>query len=135
MDERIAVNLRRRYVADRSAYLLGDLQKPERAERVRPHRVDRHPIVVDRAGGRSKVCDDIHLDDGRHRDVRMHERVPRLRYEVGDVRAVSRRQVVDADDLMSALQQGPAEVAADEAGAAGDQEPHRGAIAAGRTSR
>ena len=45
--------------------------------------------------------------------------------ELGDVFDRPREQVVHADDLVPAHQEELAEVRADEAGAAGDKDPHR----------
>ena len=101
MDERVAVHLGGRHEQEPRAHLMRDVEQPERAQRVGPHRVDRHAVVVDRAGRRRQVGDDVHLRSAC-RDVGVDELVRRIVKQVGDVRAVAGGQIVHADDAWPA---------------------------------
>jgi hypothetical protein len=87
-----------------------------------------HGLLDDQAHahGRRQVDDDVALvhelvhDRGREDGIDHEVEVPPFA-ELGDVGRVGGREVVEAEDLVAAREQGLAQVAADEAGPAGDQ--------------
>ena len=84
------------------------------------HRVE---LVVDGGGGAGQVMDFVHLHVQREGDVVAQEFKVRVVEQVGDVVLGAGEEVVDADDVVALGQQALAEVAAQEAGAAGNQNP------------
>ena len=118
---RIAVHLTRRREHETRALPLREADRVVGPVRPGLQRVQRHPQVVDRARERGQVIDDVdwlvHGDRLDHVVVQERERVVA---EVVDVRERRDDEVVDAHDPVAALEQGLAEVGAEETGAAGD---------------
>ena len=116
----------------RDLQLLHRLEQREHAEDVGPEkRVGLHQRAVDvRFGG--EVDDGVDPPDDvahdlRVADVALHERVPRIVGEVGQVRRVPGvRQLVEIDDAVGGVRREDVadEVGADESASAGDQELH-----------
>ncbi len=84
--------------------------------------MERHAQVVDRAGQRGEVVDEVDRLLAHDRlDHVVVEEGERIVAEVVDVLERRDDKVVDADDAVTALQERLAEVGAKEAGAAGDE--------------
>jgi hypothetical protein len=122
MDERIAVTLRGRGEEKRRLFRQG---KPERvmgAERPDLQRLDRQLEVIDRAGRRGEVENDV--DIARDIEVLGHilldEAVVRIAFEVVEVGGIARDEIVDADDPVALGQQAVGQVTSQKPGAAGD---------------
>ena len=82
-----------------------------------------------------EVVDLVHLQPERLDDVVAEELEVGLREEVGDVGFLAREKVVDADHVVSQGDQPFAEVAAEEAGAASDEDPLEGRHGVGSGGR
>ena len=81
------------------------------------------------ADGSGQVVDDVapvhELADDGLREHGVDDEVEALAVaELGDVRLVARREVVEGKDLQAFVEEELGEVRADEAGTAGDQSPH-----------
>ena len=124
MDERVAIDLGRRGVGQGRTDRSCDLEQPPRPDRVGREGLERQAIVVDRAGRRRQVQDDLDVEHRRLLDVRLDQRESGVVDQLVEIRTVARREVVDADDLVVASAQLTNEVAADESGATRDQDPH-----------
>ena len=125
MDERIAVDLGRRREEKPRALLLREAERLVRAERADLERLDRVLEIVDRARGRREMQDRVERarDVDEVRDVLLDEREALVAEKQRDVVRRPRQEVVDADDVVTLREQAFAEVGADEAGAAGDEDP------------
>ena len=127
MLERIAVDLGRR--RDDEPRALGERQAERvvRAERPDLQRLDRQLEVVDRAGGAGPV--EHVIDRPFDVDVACHVVADELEVAIAQVRDVGHlagEEVVDADDRMTAVEQGFTQVGADESGGSGhDGSRHR----------
>src|SRR5438105_3370765 len=66
----------------------------------------------------------LHLDEMRH--VVVHEREARMVLQVGDILPITGDQVVHADDIESLLDEAIAEMGAEEACSAGDEDSWHG---------
>ena len=73
-----------------------------------------------------EVVDLVHLEPQRLDDVVAEELEVRLREQMGDVGLLAREEVVDADHVVPLGDQSFAEVAAEEAGAARDEDSLQG---------
>ena len=73
-----------------------------------------------------EVVDLVDLQPQRLDDVVAEELEVRLREEVGDVRLLAREEVVDADHVVTCIDEPLAQMAAEEAGATGDEDPLEG---------
>ncbi len=87
--------------------------------------MDRDAVVVDGARGRGEMRDHVNVAERCVRDIAVEEFEFGLAEEIGDVRTAAGTQVVDDDDRVAVGEQATAEVAPDEASAAGDHDPHR----------
>ena len=125
VDLGVAVDLAGRGDQEAGALELGDAEHVVGAVRADLERVQRQPQVVDRAGRRGEVVDEVDvLGDV---DVLDDVDVAEVEGRVADVLDVLQRaglEVVDADHPVPLAEQVLAEVGAEEAGAAGD---HTGA--------
>ena len=124
MDEWVAVDLGRRGVGQRRTDRPRDLEQSPRPEGVGGQRLERQAIVVDRAGGRRQVQDHVDLEHRRPLDVGLDQGESGVVGQLVEVGATAGREVVDADDLVVASAQLTNEVAADEPGTAGNEDPH-----------
>jgi hypothetical protein len=76
---------------------------------------------VNGGSGAGKVVDFIDLDVQRKRHVVANELESRVRYEMGHVVAASRVEVIDAQHIGAVCKQALAQMRAEEAGSAGDE--------------
>jgi hypothetical protein len=124
MHQRIAVDLGGGGVGQGGACRPCDLEEPPRAGGVGFERLERQPVVVDRAGRRREVQHHIDIDDRCLADVARDQRERRVGKELVDVRPPSGGEIVDAHDLVVAAQQLPDDVAADEPGTTSYEDLH-----------
>ena len=117
----IAVHLGRRRLQDARLHALGEAQHVDRAVHARLRRLHRVELVVDRRGGARQVEDLVDLDVERERHVVAHQLEARVAQEVRDVALGPREEVVDAKDVVAALDEPFAKMRAEEAGAPGHQ--------------
>ena len=122
VDERIAVAFRGRGDKKRRALGLGEAERIVGAERADLERLDGQLQIIDGAGGRREVEDDVHLagDVEVLGDVLLDEAVVRITLQVVEVGRVAGDEVVHADDAESFRQKTVGEMAAQESGSAGD---------------
>ena len=85
------------------------------------HRLDGVVLVVARRGGAGQVVDLVDFQEDRQRDVVADQFEVRLAQQVGDVRLLAGEEVVQADHVVAFVDQPLAEVRAEKAGPAGDQ--------------
>ncbi len=133
VDLRVAVDLAGRGEQEAGALELGDAEHVMGAVRADLERVQRQPQVVDRAGRRGEVVDEV--DVLGDLDLAGDVDVAELEGRVADVLDVLQRaglEVVDADHPVPLAEQVLAEVGAEEAGAAGDHAGAHRADAIGR---
>jgi hypothetical protein len=79
-------------------------------------------LVVDRRGRAGQVIDLVDFDIEREGDVVAHQLEIRVVEEMGDVVLGAGEEVVETDDVVAFGEQTLAEMAAEEAGAAGDED-------------
>ena len=103
---------------------LGEHQHVEGAHDVRLDRLDRVVLVVHRRRGAGQVVDLVDLGEERLADVVPQQLEARMVEQVLDVVPPAGEEVVQADDVVALGQQPVAEMRADEAGAAGDEDSH-----------
>jgi hypothetical protein len=84
-------------------------------------------LVVDRAGRAGEVVDLVHLDVEREGHVVTNQLEQRVAHQVGDVALGAGEEIVDAEHVMAISQQSIAQVRAQEAGAAGNENLLHGA--------
>jgi hypothetical protein len=87
-------------------------------------------LVVDGAGRAGQVVDLVHLDIQREGDVVAHQLEARVVEQVGDVGLGAGEEVVGTEHVVALGQQAVAQVAAQEAGAAGDEDALGGVVVA-----
>ena len=85
---------------------------------------------MDGAGGAGQVVDLVDLDIQRKGDVVAHELEAGVVEQVGDVVLGAGEEVVDAEHVVALGQQAVAQVAAQKAGAAGDEDALGGVVVA-----
>ena len=126
--QRVAVDLRRRREHVPGPLLLRESEGVQGAEAADLERLDRHPQVVERARRRREVQDEVDRAGDVHvvGDVAPDQPEPRLLHEVHDVAGRSGQEVVQADDLHTAIEQVLAEVRSEEPGAPGHHRPPDG---------
>jgi hypothetical protein len=93
--------------------------------------MDRVVLVMDRRGRAGQVVDLVHRDEDRVVHVVVHELEVRMVQQVGDVVLAAGEQVVQADHVVAARDQPVAQMRADEAGPAGDQNAKSGVFLGG----
>ena len=124
MHERVAVDLARRGEEEAGALRLRQAEAVVGAEAPDLQGLDRHLEVVDRRRRAGEVHHDVdgpgHPDEAA--DVVLDEREARSPEEVLDVGGRARDEVVDAHDLVAAVEQRVGEVRAEEPGTAGDDD-------------
>ena len=126
----VAVDLGARRDQDRLLEARAVLEHVLGALHVRQQRVARLLDDQADADGSGQVVDDVaavhELADHGLREDRVDDEVePVALAEMEDVRLLARREVVEGEDLATLVEEELGEVRADEAGAAGDQSPHR----------
>ena len=98
-------------------------------------RLHRIVLVVDRRGRAGEIVDLVDLDIERERHVVPHQLEMRIAEAGDDVVLVAGEVVVDAQHVVARRQQALAEMRAEEAGAAGHQNPLAHALALLNLSR
>ena len=104
----------------------GQFEQAIRADAIHLQGFQGIPQVTDRAGRAGEVVDLVHraVDGERLDDIGFQIREPSVRPKVGDVLRLAGNQVVDADDLVAALDQQIAEMRSDEPRSAGNERAH-----------
>ena len=124
VDERVAVHLGGGGQQEACVLLLGEAERLVRAERSDLQRRNRQLLVVDgtrrRGEVKNRVDRTLHVDV--RRDVLLDEHEAPVGEEVRDVVGRARPEVVHANDVVAVLEEPFAEMRADEAGAAGDED-------------
>ena len=128
VDLRVAVDLAGRRLEDAAAQPLGEPQHVDRAVDRGLGRLHRVVLVVDRRRRTGEVVDLVDLDEQRERHVVPDELEARVVVQVIDVALGAGEEVVDAEHLVALLEQAVAEVGAEEAGAAGHEDPLAGIV-------
>ena len=120
----IAVDLARRREQEAGVVREREVERAARAERADVDRLERDREVLGRARRAREVqhAVDVAVDRDLVAHVGADEREARVLGEVRDVLEPARRQVVDRDDLVAAREERVAEVRADEAGSARDDD-------------
>jgi hypothetical protein len=121
--KRVAVDLARRREQEARAVVLRQAERVVGAVGADLERMQGQPRIVDRAGGRGHVVDEVDglVDLVMRGDVEHLEAEVRPVLEVPDVLQRSRLEVVDADHPVSAVEQVVAQMRPKEAGSAGDE--------------
>ena len=104
------------------AFGLGEAERVVRAERTDLERLDRQLEIIDRAGRRGEMENDVHRAGKIDvlRDIVVDELEFRIAREVGDIVGVARDEIVDGDDAMALGKEAVGEMRAEKSGAAGD---------------
>ena len=123
MDLGIAVDLAGRGLEDPRVQSLGEPEHVDRAHHRGLDRLDRVVLVVTRCGRAGEVVDLVDLDLVRIDHVVADELEVRATDEMLDVGFLTREEVVEADHLVALLDQTVAEMGAEKAGTAGDEDP------------
>ena len=121
MDLGIAVDFAGRGLQHLRPAALGHAQHVDRPHHRGLHRLDGIVLVVARRGGAGQVVDLVDLQQDRQRHVVANQLEVRPAEQMGDVRLLAGEEVVEADHVVPLLDQPLAEVRAEKAGAAGDQ--------------
>ena len=103
---------------------LGQHQHVDGAQHVRLDGLDRVVLVVNGRGGAGQVVDLVDLEEERLGDVVPDKLELVVVEQMLDVLSPAGEEVVQADDVMAVRKKPLAEVGADEAGAAGDENAH-----------
>src|SRR6185437_14862530 len=122
MDDGIAIDLGGRRLEDLGAHALGKSQHVDRAADAGLGRLDRVELVVDGRGRASEIVDLVDLDIEREADIVAHRLEIRVRQQMRDVGLAPGEVIVDAEYVVAPGQQALAEMRAEEAGAAGDED-------------
>jgi hypothetical protein len=121
MHLRIAIHLAGRGLENLGPAAAGHPQEVDRPHHRGLHRLDGVVLIVARGGRAGEVVDLVHLQPERMDDVVADELEVRLLEQVGDVRLLTGEEVVDADHVVPLGHEPLTEVAAEEAGPAGDE--------------
>ena len=136
MDRGVAIDLGGGGLEDPGAQAFGQAQHVDGAVHTGLGGLNRVVLVVDGAGGAGQVVDLVDLHVKREGDVVAHELEAGVVEQVRDVVLGAGEEVVGAEHVVPLLQQAVAEVAAQEPGAAGDEDALRGvAVALGHGAR
>ena len=127
MHQRIAVDLGGGGQQEAGPFGQRQPQRLVRAQRAHLECLDRHVQIVHRAGQAGQVQHRIEraLDEDVLGHVVLDEVEALVAGQVGDVVHVAGAEVVHGDHLVALSQQAVAEMGADEAGSAGDENAHR----------
>ena len=106
---------------------LGHAQHVDRPHHRRLHRLDRVELIVARRGGAGEVVDLIDFQPDRLRDVVPDQLEVRPAEQVRDVRLLAGEEIVEADDVVPLVDEPFAQVRAEKARAAGDENASRSA--------
>ncbi|GAA3292142.1 hypothetical protein GCM10020295_10670 [Streptomyces cinereospinus] len=119
---RVAVHLGGRGEHEAGAGVVRDVQRVAGAEAAGLHGVQGQPQIVRRGGRGGEVQHEVGrpLDGYPLGHVGVHQREPGPVEQRRDVRGPARAEIVHAGDRRAGVQQGAAQVGADEARAAGD---------------
>ena len=125
---RVAVDLAGRGEEEPGVLGLGQAEAVVRAQAADLQDLDRDALEVDRRRRAGEVHDRVDLAGHPHvlADVVLDEREPAVAEQLLDVGHGTGDEVVDGDDTITAIEQRPAEVRAEEAGAAGDDDARHG---------
>ena len=126
MDLGIAVDLAGRGLQHLRPASLGHAQHVDRPHHRGLHGLDGVVLVMARRGGTGQIVDLVDLQEDRQRNVVADQLEVGAAEQVGDVRLLAGEEVVQADDVVPALEQPLAEMGAEKAGPAGDQNPFDG---------
>jgi hypothetical protein len=103
---------------------LGETEAVDRAHHRCLDRLDRVVLVVRRRRGTREVVDLLDLELEGVDDVVADEFKIWIRQQVRDVPLLAGEEIIEADDLVAVVQEPVAEVRAEKAGAAGDENAH-----------
>ena len=121
MHLRVAVHFAGRGLQDFRPATLGDPQRVDRPQDRSLHRLDRVVLVMAGGGRAGQVVNLVHLENDRLRHVVPHEIEIRPAQQVGDVRLLAGEEIVQADHVVTLLDQPLAQVRTEKPGTAGDQ--------------
>ena len=121
MDEWITINLGRGREQDSRAFVLGQAERLMRAERTDLQRLDRQLGIIDGAGRRSEMPDEIHraTQINKFGNILANEPEIRIPSEMRDVIHAAGDQIVDGDDAVAAREKQINQMRSQKAGAAG----------------
>ena len=125
VDLGVAVHLRGRRQKDAGSGAFGQPQHVDRTQDRRLGRLHRVTLVEHRRRRTGQVVDLVDLDEQREGQIVPQELEPGIGQQVMDAAAGRRVEVVHTQDFGAGGQQRLAQVAADEPGAAGDQDARR----------
>jgi len=128
MDFRVAIHLAGGGLKDPRAGALGQPQHIDRAMHAGLGGLHRIVLIVNRRCRTRQVVDHVHLDIEREGHIVTHPLKVRVVEQMGDVVLGAGEEVVEADDIMTIVQQAVAEMRAEEAGAAGDERANAGVV-------
>ena len=120
---RVAVDLACRCLEDLGPAAAGHAQEVDRAHHARLHRLDGVVLIVAGGSRAGEVIDLVHFEPERVDDVVADELEVAPAEQMGDVRLLAGEEVVDADHVVAGVDESLAEVAAEEAGPAGNENP------------
>ena len=123
MDLRIAIDFAGRGLQDFGPAAFGHAQHVDRAHHRRFDGFDRIELIVAGSGGASQVVDFVDFQPDRMDHVVREQFEIRPVEQMRDVRLLAGEEVVEADHVVSLLDQPLAQVRAQEAGPAGHQDP------------
>ena len=121
VDDRVAVDLAGGGLENPGAPALGETQHVDGAMHRRLGRLHGIELVVHRRGRAGQVVDLVDLRKEREGHVVPQQLEGRISHQVGHVATGTRVEIVDAEDLMSGLEEAFAEMRPDEARSTGDQ--------------
>jgi hypothetical protein len=130
MDRRVAIDLAGGGLEDPGAQALGQAEHVDGAVHAGLGGLHRVVLVVDGAGRAGQVVDLVHLDKQRKGDVVAHQLEAGVVEQVRDVVLGAGEEVVDTEHVVPFGQQAVAQVAAQKAGAAGDEDALGGVVVA-----
>ena len=122
MDERIAVNFRSGRDKEARFFVHREAERLVRAERADFQGLNRQLQIINRAGGRREMPDEIHrpFEKNKLGNVLLDELEIRIAAEVRDVVHAAGDKIVNADDLVAARNEEVGQVRAEKTGSAGD---------------
>ena len=123
MQRRIAVDLGGRGLQELDLQPLGQPQHIDRADHAGLGGLDGIELIMDRRGRAGEIVDLVDLDIERKRDVVAHQLERLMVEQMGDVAPRAGEKIVDAEHVVSGMQKPFAQMRAEKARAAGDENP------------